>query len=149
VEKLSESKDKYYFLFKNKIFYSDAKYKYRLSINGDIKLNSFNKIDLFLDKDSYDEILSIFNPYSNHTYTNIEKSDIIVYDLNNKLTYLYYGCFFESVSIVFLDQNDDVVDGYISVNSDYMKIIEDPDLIKSDIRDYKLNNLLDDYIEQL
>lgn len=40
----------------------------------------------------------------------------------NKLTYLYYGCYFESVG-----------DNQISIHSDYMKIVEDPDLIKSDI----------------
>lgn len=143
MEKSSENKGKFYFLFKKKIFYSDTKYKYRLSLNGDTKVDSFKKIDLFLDKDSCDEIISIFNPYSSHTYTNIEKFDIIVYDLNNKLTYLYYGCYFESVSIVHLDQNNDVVDGHVSVHSDYMKIVEDPDLIKSDIRGYKLNKLIE------
>lgn len=144
MEKLSENKGKYYFLFKKKIFYSDIKYDYKLSIKIDAYFDktytsnkkSFPSINL--DNNNFNLIISLFNPYSDYTYTNIEKSDIIIYDLCNKLTYLYYGCYLQSIG-----------DNQISIHSDYMEIVEDPDLIKSNIRDYKLNNLLDNYIEQL
>jgi len=134
MERLSENKGKYYFLFKKKIFYSDTKYDYRLSLNGSELSSSitFKKIDLFLNEDTYEEIVSMFNPYSDYSYTNIEKSDIIIYDIYNRLTYLYYGCFFETIS-----------KKEMSIRSDYMKIVEDPDLIKSNIRDYKLNKLIE------
>ena len=85
-----------------------------------------------MNEDTYEEIVSMFNPYSDYSYTNIEKSDIIIYDIYNRLTYLYYGCFFETIS-----------KKEMSIRSDYMKIVEDPDLIKSNIRDYKLNKLIE------
>lgn len=135
MEKLSENKGKYYFLFKKKIFYSDTKYDYRLSLNSGERFSSsitFRKTHLFLDENTYHEIVSMFNPYSDYSYTNIEKSDIIVYDIYNRLTYLYYGCFFETIS-----------EKEISIKSDYTGIVEDPNLIKSNIRSYKLNNLIE------
>lgn len=131
MERLSENKDRYYFLIKNKIFYSDIKYKYKLSLKGDLRFKNFKEIFLFLDENTYHSIINIFNPYSSYTYTNTEKFDIIVYDLFNKLTYLYYGCYFESVG-----------DNQISIHSDYMESIEDTNLIKSSIRNYKLNELI-------
>lgn len=86
-------------------FYSDTKCDYRLSLNGSERFGTqlsssitFKKIDLFLNEDTYEEIVSMFNPYSDYSYTNIEKSDIIIYDIYNRLTYLYYGCFFETIS---------------------------------------------------
>ena len=62
MEKLSENKGKFYFLFKKKIFYSDIKYKYKLSLKGDIRIKNFFEIFLFVDENTYHSITTIFNP---------------------------------------------------------------------------------------
>lgn len=131
MRKSSENKGKYYFLLNDRIFYSDTNYKYKLSLKGDLRFKNFFEIFLFLDENTYDSIITIWTKYSNYTYINIEKFNIIVYDLYNKLTYLYYGCYFESVG-----------DNQISIHSDYMEAIEDSSLLKSSIRKFKLNELI-------
>jgi hypothetical protein len=68
MERLSENKDKYYFLLKNQIFYSDIKYKYKLSLKGDkinlsgcqIRIKNFFEIFLFVDENTYHSITTIF-----------------------------------------------------------------------------------------